>query len=155
MIRKSIMDNLEIKITIPAVLLFLVFCVLFATPSFANEGCTNDKISITKLNLDKSDDVKIYPVVDTNDVVPNKEIRLLPNLNDGYFVDGIKLTRYDGDNPEADETEFIYAKASIPEYETESIKARDILRSIPSITTEDNKTLGLIIPPFAYFAKKF
>ena len=79
----------------------------------------------------------------------------MPNLNDGYYVDGIKLTRYDGDNSEADETEFIYAKASIPEYETESIKARDILRSIPSITTEDNKTLGLIIPPFAYFAKKF
>jgi len=79
----------------------------------------------------------------------------LPDLNDGYYVDGIKLTRYDGNNPEADETEFIYAKASIPQYETKSIEVGDILRSIPSISTEDNNTLGLIIPPFAYFTKKF
>jgi hypothetical protein len=155
MIRKSIMDNLEIKITIPAVLLFLVFSVLSTPSAFANEGCTKDEISTTELNLDKPDDGIIRPVIDINDIAIKKEIKLLPDFNDGYYVDGIKIARVQGDNSESDETGFIYAKAAMPGYETESIEAGDILRSIPSITTENNKTLGLIIPPFAYFAKKF
>ena len=79
----------------------------------------------------------------------------MPDLNDGCYVDGIELARAQIDNTGVEETGFIYTKTVTPEYETESIKAGDILRSIPSISTEDNKTLGLIIPPFAYFAKKF
>jgi len=154
MIRKSIMDNLEIKIPILALLL-LVLCFFYTPSTFANEGCTNDEISITMLNLDKPDDETIGPVIDTNDLTLEKDIKLLPDLNDGYSADGIKLARNEGNNFGAEETEFIFTKTVIPEYETESIKAGDILRSIPSITTEDNKTLGLIIPPFAYFAKKF
>jgi len=65
-------------------------------------------------------------------------IELLPDLADGY-----------------NELEFIYAKSATTEYETKSIEKEAILRTIPSISTDDNKTLGLIIPPFAYFAKKF
>lgn len=149
------MDNLEIKITIPAVLLFLVFSVLFTPSTFANEGWTNNGISITKLKPDKSDDATIHQAIDTNDTALKKRVKLLPDLNDGYYIDGIKIAKVQGDSSEADETEFIYAKAAMPEYEAESIEAGDILRSIPSISTEDNKTLGLIIPPFAYFAKKF
>ncbi|MEM7008517.1 MAG: hypothetical protein AAF462_05210 [Thermodesulfobacteriota bacterium] len=40
-------------------------------------------------------------------------------------------------------------------YKGESIKKEDILRTIPSISTKDDKTLGLLIPPFAYFAQRF
>jgi hypothetical protein len=76
MIRKSIMDNLEIKITIPAVLLILVFSVLSTPPAFANEGCTNDEASITKLSLDKPDDETIRPAIDTNDITLKEEINL-------------------------------------------------------------------------------
>ena len=97
----------------------------------------------------------IQKEIDTNNDLLENEYKLLPDLNDGYYIDGIKLALNQEDNSEADETEFIYAKVVIPEYETQSIDAGDILRSIPSIITEDNKTLGLIIPPFAYFAKKF
>ncbi len=146
-------NNLDIKTPIMATLLILVFSVLFIPSTFANEGCTNNGISITK--PDKSDDATIHQAIDTNDTALKKEIKLLADLNDGYYADGIKLARNEGDNTGVDETEFVYTKAAVSEYETESIEAGDILRSIPSISTEDNKTLGLIIPPFAYFAKKF
>lgn len=53
------------------------------------------------------------------------------------------------------EAEFIYPKSATSKYETKPLEKEAILRTIPSITTDDNKTLGLIIPPFAYFAKKF
>jgi len=155
MIRKPIMDNLEIKITTAAVFLFLLFSVLFAPSTFANERCANDEISITKLSLDKSDDKTIYQVIDTNHIVLKKEIKLLPDLTDVYSVDGIKLARVQQDELRSFEKEVIFNNPAIPEYETETIDAGDILRSIPGISTEDNKTLGLIIPPFAYFAKKF
>jgi len=154
MIRKSLMNNLEVKIPI-AGLLLLVLYVFYAPSAFASEGCTNDEISITKLSIDKSDDTTINQVIDTNDIALKKKIKLLPDLNNGCYVDGIELARVQGDNAGVEETGFIYTKMVTPEYETESIKAGDILRSIPSISTEDNKTLGLIIPPFAYFAKKF
>jgi len=154
MIRKSIMDNLEIKIPILGLLL-LVLCVFYTPSTFANEGCTNDEISTAELKLDKSDDETIRPVINTNDITLEEEIKLLPDFNDGYYVDSIKIARNERDNSSADETEFTFTKSVMSEYETKSIDARDILRSIPSITTEDNKTLGLIIPPFAYFAKRF
>jgi hypothetical protein len=155
MIKKPIKDNLEIKITISAILLFLVCSVLSTPSAFANEGCKEDEISTTELSLDKPDDEIIRPVIDTNDITLEEEIKLLPDLNDGYSAEGIKLARVQGDNSEGDEMEFIFTKTVIPQYETESLKASDILGAIPNISTEDNKTLGLLIPPFAYFAKKF
>ena len=50
---------------------------------------------------------------------------------------------------------FFFAKSTISDYKPESLNSRDILRSVPSITSKDNKTLGLVIPPFAYFKTKF
>lgn len=44
---------------------------------------------------------------------------------------------------------------SVLEYKSGSLEAGDILHSIPSITTKDEKMLGVLIPPFAYFSKKF
>ena len=56
---------------------------------------------------------------------------------------------------ESDQSEFLYAKSTVTDFEAESLDSRDILRAIPSITTQDNKTLGLVIPPFAYFKTRF
>ncbi len=78
---------------------------------------------------------EIEPVVDKASYI---EIELMPDLVDVYSG-----------------PEFIYAKSAATKYETKPLEKEAILRTIPSITTDDNKTLGLIIPPFAYFAKKF
>lgn len=51
--------------------------------------------------------------------------------------------------------EFVYAKSSISDYEGASLDSRDILRNIPSINSKDNKVLGLVMPPFAYFKTAF
>jgi hypothetical protein len=56
---------------------------------------------------------------------------------------------------EAEEIKFLYTKSEGLEIKKESLKKEDILKAVPSISTEDNKTLGLLIPPFAYFAKRF
>ena len=56
---------------------------------------------------------------------------------------------------EAQETKFLYTKSEDLEIKKESLKKEDILKAVPSISTQDNKTLGLLIPPFAYFAKRF
>ncbi len=56
---------------------------------------------------------------------------------------------------EPDQIEFLYAKSTVTDFEAQSLDSRDILRAIPSITTQDNKTLGLVIPPFAYFKTRF
>ena len=62
----------------------------------------------------------------------------------------------DGENySQGGETAFYYAKPEDLEIKSGKLKKDDILKSVPSISTEDKKTLGLLIPPFAYFAKKF
>lgn len=33
--------------------------------------------------------------------------------------------------------------------------ADDILSKVPSVSSEDEKTIGILVPPFGYFAKKF
>ncbi len=66
------------------------------------------------------------------------EIEVLPDLVD-----------------ESDQSEFLYAKSTVTDFKSESLDSRDILSAIPSITTQDNKTMGLVIPPFAYFKTRF
>lgn len=56
---------------------------------------------------------------------------------------------------EPDDGEFLYTKPVDLEVKQKRLKKEDILKSVPSISTEDNKTLGLLIPPFAYFSKRF
>ena len=89
--------------------------------------------------------------IHASEIIPAQEIQASTAINETDFLEIEVLPVL---NQEYSEEEFIYA-TPVEEYQSEAIKKEDILRTIPSISTEDNKTLGLLIPPFAYFAKRF
>ncbi len=70
-------------------------------------------------------------------------------------LDYVEIEVVEGINHLDTENEFVYAKSTVTEYKAASIKSRDILRTIPSINTKDNKVLGIVMPPFAFFKTKF
>jgi len=78
------------------------------------------------------DETSIYPLIESN--------------NFSFDIRGL---------PEEFGTEFLYTKPVDLQIKQVKLKKEDILKAVPSISTEDNKTLGLLIPPFAYFAKRF
>lgn len=77
-----------------------------------------------------------------------------------FSVYGFEVAEFGDDESESGNT---YASGEdlggldreVSDYESDSLKAGDILRAVPSITTKDEKTLGILMPPFAYFSKKF
>jgi len=113
-------------------LIVLVIPFLLANFSYGQEGNEDVPIVISKLSSENSEEKLIHQFMETND----------------FSADSKNYSK-------ADETEFLYTKSEDLEVKTEKLRKEDILRTVPSISTEDNKTLGLIIPPFAYFAKKF
>jgi len=110
----------------------LVLPLLLVKFSFAQEEVEEGPILISKLSIDTPDGSVIEQFMETKD----------------FSIDEKNYS-------EADETEFVYTNSDELEIKTEKLRKEDILRAVPSISTEDNKTLGLFIPPFAYFAKKF
>jgi len=116
------------------VFVIMVLPLLFIDFSFAEEGTEDNQILISKLSLESSEETLINEFMESND-----------------FSAGAN------NYSETDQTEFVYTNSDSEELEikTEKLKKEDILSAVPSISTEDNKTLGLLIPPFAYFAKKF
>lgn len=110
----------------------LVLPLLLVKFSFAEEEVEEGPILISKLSIDTPDGSVIEQFMETKDL-------------------SIDEKNYS----EADEIEFVYTNSDELEIKTEKLRKEDILRAVPSISTEDNKTLGLLIPPFAYFAKKF
>ncbi len=110
----------------------LVLPLLLVKFSFAEEEVEEGPILISKLSIDTPDGSVIEQFMETKDL-------------------SIDEKNYS----EADETEFVYTNSDELEIKTEKLRKEDILRAVPSISAEDNKTLGLLIPPFAYFAKKF
>ncbi|MGB2693216.1 MAG: hypothetical protein WBC96_12035 [Thermodesulfobacteriota bacterium] len=106
--------------------------LLSATFSIAEEISKDGPILISKLSMDTPVNSVIEQFMETKDF-------------------SIDETNYS----EADETKFAYMNSDELEIKTEKLQKEDILKAVPSLSTEDNKTLGLLIPPFAYFAKKF
>ncbi|MEX1000234.1 MAG: hypothetical protein WD000_09825 [Thermodesulfobacteriota bacterium] len=47
------------------------------------------------------------------------------------------------------------SKAVVLEYKAKSIELEDILPSISTISSNDKKIVGVVLPPFAYFSKTF
>ena len=77
-----------------------------------------------------------------------------------FSIKGFEIEGFDGAKPGADSTyasgeDFGGLDANVTEYESGSLEAGDILKAVPSISTKDEKTLGILVPPFAYFSKKF
>jgi hypothetical protein len=113
-------------------LIVLVIPFLLANFSYGQEENDDEPILLSKLSLENSEEKLIHQFMETNNFLADTK-----------------------NYSEADETEFLYTKSEDLEVKTEKLRKEDILRAVPSISTEDNKTLGLLIPPFAYFAKKF
>ncbi|MCK5392563.1 MAG: hypothetical protein KAJ31_09045 [Deltaproteobacteria bacterium] len=113
-------------------LLILAIPLLLVKFSVAEEGNEDNPILVSKLSIGTPDDSLIEQFMETNDFSADTKI-------------------YSEDN----ETAFVYTNSEELEIKAEKLKKEDILSAVPSISTEDNKTLGLLIPPFAYFAKKF
>ena len=114
------------------VFVIMILSLLFINFSFAEEETEENQILISKLSLEGSEETLINEFMESND-----------------FSTGAN------NYSETDKTEFVHTNSEELEIKTEKLKKEDILRAVPSISTEDNKTLGLLIPPFAYFAKKF
>jgi len=116
------------------IFLFIVLLLpfLFANYGYSQEENEGSPILIPNLNSDNPDDSMIEKLMETND----------------FSID-------EGNYSEAEETEFVYTNSEDLEIKAEKLNKEDILSAVPSISSEDNKTLGLLIPPFAYFAKKF
>ena len=79
------------------------------------------------------------------------EIKLLPDRVATYNLKGLRLFENNGGASEYDMSSLSVA----PEYESKSVTAADILRKVPSVSTDNEETIGILLPPFAYFAKKF
>ena len=78
------------------------------------------------------------------------DIELLPDWDAVRTLTGLDMF---GDENVPGSNEI--ASVRVSEFKAESVTAADLLRSIPSIATENEETLGIVIPPFVYFAKKF
>ena len=82
-------------------------------------------------------------------------IKLLPETSDLVNSYGLKLFGDEGDMKRLYGNKSFRIKAVVTEYRANSVTAGDILRSLPVVSIKDEQTIGIIIPPFAYFAKKF
>ena len=102
-------------------------------------------------NYSRAEQIDNYVTIFFSEPVTyNSEVALLHQ-----FIDVNEYFDSEKNYSEAQDTRFLYTKSEDLEIKKESIKKEDILKAVPSISTEDNKTLGLLIPPFAYFAKRF
>lgn len=71
------------------------------------------------------------------------------------FMQSIDFSADSNNNSGRKEMAYIYTNSDDLRIKTNKLKKEDILQAVPSISTENNQTLGLLIPPFAYFAKRF
>lgn len=118
--------------SIVAVLVLLALPLSFTESSLADNSSEGEDILISKLSSENYEETLINEYMETN----------------GFSADSKNYSQ-------AEEAEYVYTKSGELEIKTEKLEKEDILKAVPSISTEDNKTLGLLIPPFAYFAKRF
>lgn len=106
---------------------------------------------------DTQTDISSYNT-SVKEVNPNADdvfIKLLPERSDLVNSYGLKLFGDEGDMKRLYGNKSFRIKAVVTEYKANSFTAGDILRSLPVVSIKDEQTIGIIIPPFAYFAKKF
>ena len=82
-------------------------------------------------------------------------IKLLPERSDVVNSYGLKLFGEEGNIKGLYRNNAIRIKVEVTEYKANSVTAGDILSVLPVVAIKNEQTLGVVIPPFAYFAKKF
>lgn len=142
--------------------LTLILAAAFLFPQFAHgdESKTVDLRHVLDFGLsDLQSEVSLHEAYDKDQLFKTtvksfNTGQALFRIN-GFEIDDTESDIMENNNTVASGVEFSGLSPSLVEYKPDSIKAGDILSSIPSITTKDEKTIGLLIPPFAYFSKKF
>lgn len=93
-------------------------------------------------------------MVHVNEVGEHSEltsyIELLPDRDAVYTVRGLYM--FGVENVPGN---YEITTVRAPEFKAKSLTAGDILRSIPSVSTDNEHTVGILLPPFGYFVKKF
>lgn len=74
---------------------------------------------------------------------------------EGFVSNGTGINQPEAEISFSTDRDSVVLKSEAAEYQPDSLDKGDILKAIPSISTEDDKTLGILVPPFAYFSKKF
>ena len=122
----------RLKLTIKLIITILALPLLFTNYGFSEQ--VNENSSVYK---------------------PEPGIQDFNNAFMHQIIEANRLVITEKNYSETEETKFLYTKSEDLEIKKESLKKEDILKAVPGISTQDNKTLGLLIPPFAYFAKRF
>ena len=159
----SIRHNKENKETRKIIILFfiatliLALTALFVPFSVAEEGNMEEQTLIAKADLDRSSEAAILAVPDTKDVVFmfNKDVELSPDRANLLNSNGFKIVGNQIDSAGVAEKEFSHLKVVTHEYKAKSIELEDILPSISTISSNDKKFVGVVLPLFVYFSKTF
>jgi hypothetical protein len=140
--------------------LIVAAAFLFPQPSYSDESEAVEFSHVLDFNLPEYEVVLVLPESYDKDKLFNTTVKSFNAGQALFTINGFELDETENNTLEikiaADSREELSALApSAVEYKSEPMKASDILRNIPSITTEDDRTIGVLIPPFAYFSKKF
>ena len=160
-------DNIKVNMELPKRILLklaLIILVAGALPlqtALADEGSIDCTLAILGLGMPELESQADIPVqADKTNIFKttlddyNMGKPLISGPDVGFeFV--VRDEEEEDENTEGERMESKQLEAEVARYESSSLEKGDILKAVPSITTKDDKTLGIFVPPFAYFSKKF
>ncbi|MEQ9617922.1 MAG: hypothetical protein RIG61_01970 [Deltaproteobacteria bacterium] len=153
--------SIRYKKTIKTKMLFFIASLIMALSamaapfSLAEEGNMEEQPLIAKAGLDTPGEAAILAAPDTGDVVSSTLVKLSPDTANLFNSGGFKIARNQTDSAGAEEEEFSHLNVSALEYKAKSIDLKEILPSISTISSDDKKILGVVLPPFVYLGKTF
>jgi len=139
----------------------LVLAALVPTePVNANESGKECAVSVSDFGLPELGSEIVIPRKFDKEMLFKMSVQSFDSCSTLFSVNGFEIEEFDRVEHEVDNTyasgkDFDGLSAGVTEYESGSLETGDILKAIPSISTKDEKTLGILVPPFAYFSKKF
>lgn len=152
-IEKNEIRKLSMLFVVASLILTLIASVV--PFSFAEEGNMEEQTLIAKAELGRPSKVAISGVPYGQDAaVFNKEVILSSDAALRLNRNGIKIVG-NQINAGVAENEFSRLNVDFLEYKAKSIEMEDILPSISTISSNDKKILGVVLPPFVYLGKRF
>ena len=153
----------RVRSTFKAAALFVVVAfglMLTAVHGYADESSGKCAYSILDVGLPELEKEYSVPEEYDKQKLFKSTVESYNSGADLFNVNGLAFEKFAGvreDNGSAfsSEDELSGLGAEVPEFETGKLETGDILKAVPSITTKDEKTIGILVPPFAYFSKKF